>query len=255
MLLSFTITATATNFYGGNRNRKAVCKASYEIDANDNLLRDRKKREKHKKNKEYTLFTTLEKNKKNKKYTYFDPSDYQSWSSLGLVDMSNASYSRKWFSMVPDFPEKDSIYKPFLKKDCYKSMIAFGKVLDNAKMNLAQCLGLDFKKLGFLEPPQPKLVVIKSLEEYKKNRDKKRKKRNPLQRSCHRRRVHAEGRAIDLQISWVTDDNIWREIIENEKKEALFSQLESYAKARFDFVKIQRGSKKPLLHVSCDDTD
>jgi hypothetical protein len=225
------------------------------------LLRDRKKRE-HKKNKEYTLFTMLEKNKKNKKYTFFNASNYESWSSLGLVDMSTTK--RKWFSMVPDFPERDSIYSPFLKKDCYKSMIAFGKVLDNEKENLAQCLGLDFKKLGFLEPPQPKLVVIKSWEEYKKNRTeeehkknrtKNRKKRNLLQRSCHRKKVHAEGRAIDLQISWVTDDNIWRQIIEMKKKDALFSQLESYAKARFDFVKIQRGGKKPLLHVSCDDTD
>ena len=56
----------------------------------------------------------LEKNKKNKKYTFFNASNYESWSSLGLVDMSTTK--RKWFSMVPDFPEKDSIYSPFLKK-------------------------------------------------------------------------------------------------------------------------------------------
>jgi len=111
-LLTCTVTAAATNHYGANRNRKAVCKASYEIDANDNLLRDRKKREKHKKNKEYALFTNLEKHKNNKEYTFFNTSNYR---SLGLVDMSTPK--RKWFSMVPDFPEEeDSIYKPFIKK-------------------------------------------------------------------------------------------------------------------------------------------
>ncbi|CBY41754.1 unnamed protein product, partial [Oikopleura dioica] len=83
----------------------------------------------------------------------------------------------------------------------------------------------------------------------------------PIQRSCRRSRVHAEGRAIDLQISWVTDEKVWRKIIEKNIKNELFSQLENYAKGRFDFVKIinlddgMKGSKKPLLHVSCDDTD
>ena len=61
---------------------------------------------------EYALFTNLEKHKNNKEYTFFNTSNYR---SLGLVDMSTPK--RKWFSMVPDFPEEeDSFYKPFIKK-------------------------------------------------------------------------------------------------------------------------------------------
>ncbi|CBY23770.1 unnamed protein product [Oikopleura dioica] len=195
----------------------------------------------------------FEKHKKYKKYTLFNPSNY---SSSEFYDMSTSNSKR--FSFISDFQDEDSFYRPFLKKDCFRSLIDFGIVLNNNKDNLAQCLGLKFDN----KTPKPKLVIIKSWEEYKKNRTKKRKKRNlPIQRSCRRSRVHAEGRAIDLQISWVTDEKVWRKIIEKNIKNELFSQLENYAKGRFDFVKIinlddgMKGSKKPLLHVSCDDTD
>ena len=59
--------------------------------------------------------TIFEKHKKNKKYKLFDPSNY---SSSEFVDMSTITSKklRKWFSLVPNVHDDDSIYRPFLKK-------------------------------------------------------------------------------------------------------------------------------------------
>jgi len=138
LLLSFTVTAAATNFYGGIRIGRNVCRALPEINANREHDDGRRKKREHKKNKKYKLF---------------DPSNY---SSSEFVDMSTITSKklRKWFSLVPNVHDDDSIYRPFLKKKCFGDLINFAKILENKKESIARCLGLDFRKLGFDKIPQ-----------------------------------------------------------------------------------------------------
>ncbi|CAG5085043.1 Oidioi.mRNA.OKI2018_I69.PAR.g10799.t1.cds [Oikopleura dioica] len=159
-----------------------------------------------------------------------------------------------WFSLASGLPQSDTFYTPWIKEKCYRTMIDFGKNLANNADSLAECLGFKLEA----EPlyiPKPKIVIVKTWEEEKKKKRKQkyRKKRSLyFQRSCHRHRVHAEGRAIDLQINWLTDERIMSKIENAGKREQLFRNLQKLAEQSFDFVKIIRSSSKPtVLHVSC----